>query len=128
MSENIFEKATRLKVRFPFKGNCTVEDLWDLSLENLDTMYSELDGKLKDQKGASLLKKKNKETELIDLKMNVIKHIVVVQMQEAEERKQAKQRKKKNEKIKEIIEEKENASLRDKSIDELKRLMDGEEK
>ena len=34
--ENIFEYAVRNKVRFPFKGMISVEDLWDLSLTNLD--------------------------------------------------------------------------------------------
>ena len=31
---NVFEIATRKKYRFPFKGMITVEDLWDLSLQN----------------------------------------------------------------------------------------------
>lgn len=40
--ENIFEFATRNKVRFSFKGLISVEDLWDLSLTNLDSIYKEL--------------------------------------------------------------------------------------
>lgn len=35
---NIFEAATRYKYRFPFKGMISVEDLWDLKLQDLDSV------------------------------------------------------------------------------------------
>lgn len=35
---NIFEKATKEKYRFPFKGQVSVEDLWDLKLQDLDSI------------------------------------------------------------------------------------------
>ena len=36
---NIFEAATRYKYRFPFKGMISVEDLWDLKLQDLDSVF-----------------------------------------------------------------------------------------
>ena len=40
--EKIFEYATRNKIRFPFKGMISVEDLWELTPTNLDTIYKTL--------------------------------------------------------------------------------------
>lgn len=49
-TENLFEMATRNKMRFPStKGELSVEDLWDLSDKDLDVVYK----KLKDQETKS---------------------------------------------------------------------------
>ena len=42
MSTNMFEIAARNKFRFPFKGMISTEDLWDLSVENLDNVFKTL--------------------------------------------------------------------------------------
>ena len=39
---NIFEAATKEKYRFPFKGMISVEDLWDLKLQDLDSVFKSL--------------------------------------------------------------------------------------
>lgn len=42
-TENLFEIATRSKLRFPStKGELSVEDLWDLSDKDLDVVYKNL--------------------------------------------------------------------------------------
>lgn len=71
----MFEKATRLKLRFPYKGACTVEDLWDLSVTALDSVYKALRNAQKEMDGESLLSEK-KENLTLALQVDIVKHIV----------------------------------------------------
>ena len=43
----LFEIATRNKYRFPFKGWISTEDLWDLSVQNLDGIFKTLNKEFK---------------------------------------------------------------------------------
>ena len=43
----MFEIATRQKFRFPYHGSISVEDLWDLTPANLDTVYKALNSQKK---------------------------------------------------------------------------------
>ncbi len=61
MNTNMFELATRYKFRFPFKGMISVEDLWDLSVENLDTVFKCINAEMKKTKEESLLSTKSKD-------------------------------------------------------------------
>lgn len=67
----LFETATRNKMRFPFRGMISVEDLWDLSLTNLDSVFKTLNAEAKNQKKKVFLKQNLKRTKnfLIRLKL-----------------------------------------------------------
>ena len=99
MVENIFEYATRHKVRFPFKGSISVEDLWDLRVEDLDQIFKTLNTKQKQSQEESLLNVKNKEEELMEVQIAIIKYIVVVKLAEKEAQKKAVENKAKKQKI-----------------------------
>jgi len=121
----MFEKATRRKLRFNLRGNCSVEDLWDVKLETLDTLYMTLESELKSKKGASsLLSTKNTESEELALKINIIKHIVSVRLKEIDEAKNLVEKKQKKQRILKILDEKQNESLKSMSEDELKKLIE----
>jgi len=119
----MFEKASRLKLRFIHKGLCTVEDLWDLPLKSLDSIFKELNNRLKMQKEESLLETKSNEDEILDLQIAIIKHVVEVRLAEKKLRLDAKEKAAKKEKLLGIIAEKQEEGLRGMSIEELTGLV-----
>jgi hypothetical protein len=120
----MFEKAARLKLRFPFRGMITVEDLWDLPVNYLDQIYQVINRDLKGLKEDSLLEKKTGESEIMELQVSIIKHIVTRKVMEAREKEIALARREQARQIDTIIAKKESASLEEKSIDELKAIRD----
>ena len=76
--EKMFEYATRNKVRFPFKGLISVEDLWDLSLTNLDSIYKTLNKQVKQSEEESLLNTKATVDKELDVQIAIVKHIVEI--------------------------------------------------
>lgn len=120
----MFETAVRNKFRFPYKGMVSVEDLWDLSVENLDTVFKALNADLKQVKEESLLEVKSEQDKELDLKIEIVKHIVKVKLEEAALRSKLKEKKVQKQKILEILAAKENESLQGKSMEELKAMLD----
>lgn len=121
---NIFEKAIREKLRFHYKGVVSVEDLWDLDIEELDSIYKSINSFLQKQKEDSLLDKKSKKQDTLELKIEIIKYIVRTKQKEIEEKEKALTRKQEREKLLSIIEEKEDEKLKNMSIDELKKRIE----
>lgn len=122
--ENIFEYATRNKVRFSFRGLISVEDLWDLSLTNLDSIYKELNKQSKQSEDESLLNIKTQEDELLNVQIEIVKHIVSVKLAEKEAREKASAKKAQKQKIMSIIAAKQDEALQNSSIDELQKMLD----
>lgn len=87
---NMFEQATRLKLRFAVgtRVNLTVENLWDLPLtnikgEDLDHIAIELQEKLStNEKSFVVQQSKTKEAQLNQLKFDIVKHIIDVRLEE----------------------------------------------
>lgn len=123
-TEKMFETAVRDKIRFGFRGQISVEDLWDLSVEDLDTVYKGLNSQLKQLKEDSLLDKRTKQDEVIDLKISIIKHIVSVKQEEAMNRLKAKEVREKRDKILKIMASKQDAELESKDLKELEEMLD----
>lgn len=125
MTTNIFEYAVRNKIRFPFKGMISAEDLWDLSVENLDSIYKTLNKQVKQSKEESLLNvKTNVDTEL-EVQIAIVKHIVSVKLEEQEAREKAVAKKAQKQKIMSIIAAKEDEALQNSSVDDLRKMLDG---
>lgn len=120
---NIFEAATKEKYRFPFKGMISVEDLWDLKLQDLDSVFKSLNKQKKQNDEESLLQVKTAEDQELDNKIQIVKYIVKFKQEEIEERLQAKDKKEYNQKLLELIERKQNEELAGKSIEELQAML-----
>lgn len=116
----MFEKASRMKLRYQTnRGVISVEDLWDLSLESLDAIAISLNKKLKESQTESFIKTKTEDTTELELKFNIVKHIIDVKLSEAEARKNAAEKRAKKQKLMDLIAKKQDAELEGKSVDEL---------
>lgn len=122
--ENIFEYASRNKVRFPFKGMISVEDLWELSLTNLDSIYKTLNKQVKQSEEESLLSTKSSINTVLDVQIAIVKHIVSVKLAEKEAAEKASAKKAQKQKIMSIIAAKQDEALQNSSIDDLKKMLD----
>ena len=123
MSTNMFEIAARNKFRFPFKGMISTEDLWDLSVENLDNVFKTLNSEMKKTKEESLLSTKSKDDEVLELKIEIVKHIVTVKQEEKEAREKKFLDRERNQKIMSIIDAKQDEQLHNMSVEELQKLL-----
>jgi len=121
--ENLFEVATRSKLRFPYKGQISVEDLWDLSEQQLDGIYKVLNGELKQAKEESLLQVKTAADKELETQIEIIKYIVEVKQAEKAARLQDKELKVKEQKIMEAIAANEEKELSNKSPEELRAML-----
>ena len=122
--KNIFEYATRNKVRFPFKGMISVEDLWDLSLPNLDSIYKTLNKQVKQSEEESLLDTKTDVDTELEVQIDIVKYIVSVKLAEQETRETARTKRERMQKIMSIIAAKQDEALKNSSIDDLKKMLD----
>lgn len=119
----IFETATRNKYRFPYKGSVSTEDLWDLSVNDLDTVFKSLNAQAKQSSEESLLKTKTSEDTKLNNKIELVRYIVGVKLEEAEAAKKAKERRTQKQKLMGILSEKQDNELHNKSIEELQAMI-----
>jgi len=126
---NMFEEASRLKLRFPSpKGALTVEDLWDLPLTStraasLDLVAKTVNRSLKELDEESFVTPGSKANTEETLKLDILKHVIAVRLEENKQHRLALENKKKKERIMEIINTKEDEALGAKSLDELRDML-----
>lgn len=123
-NEELFIKATREKMRFPYKGQATVEDLWDLSMTELDRIYKTLNAQQKRAQEDSLLDTKSEEDEELTAQIGIVRYIFTVKQEEKKAAETARERKAQKQKIMEILANKQDEALHGKSIEELEKMLD----
>lgn len=132
---NIFEQATRQKVRFtlPDKSNIvsrvglSTEDLWDLSLEQLDLIAQNLDNLLRNAPTKSFVKDLiSQDPEHNQLKLDLV--IAVIEYKKAAKAKAAERLQSEQRKLlaREALANKESALFSTMSKEELQKIIDGE--
>lgn len=123
---SIFEFATRNKLRFPYKGSISVEDLWDLSQKQLNEVYKILKKELKLISEEESLMSLGKDDPYIELniKIEIVKHIFNVNKVEAQQREDAAIKAEKKQRILDILAKKQDDSLNNMSEEELIKMLD----
>lgn len=120
----LFELAARKKYRFPFRGQVSTEDLWDLSITSLDSVFKTLNKEKKQNEEESLLSVKSEADKEVENKIEIVKYIVAVKQAEIAERAASKEKAQRNQKIAAIIERKKDEELEGKSIEDLMKLLE----
>lgn len=120
---NIFEYAVRNKLRFSYKGLLTVEDLWDLSLKDLDAIYKQLKSQMKVNDEESLMASKSKADTAVEMQIEIVKYIFAEKEAAQQKAKKAAENRKQREKLMGILAEQEEKDLRGKSADELRAMI-----
>ena len=121
---NMFEKAVKGQYRFPYKGQIVVEDLYDLPLGSLDTVFKTLNAEVKKTDEESLLQTKSAEDDILATKIEIVKYIFNEKLEEKKNRQEAAQRKEKKQKIMQIIATKQDEALRNASVEDLQKMLD----
>lgn len=121
---NMFEKAVKGKYRFPYKGQIAVEDLYDLPLGSLDTVFKTLNEEVKKTDEESLLQTKSAEDDILATKIEIVKYIFNEKLEEKKNQKEAAERKEKKQKIMQIIATKQDEALQNASVEDLQKMLD----
>lgn len=121
--KNVFEIASKLKLRFPYRGNISVEDLWDLPLADLDTIFKTLNREIKQSSEESLLDVKSDADERLEMQIAIVKHIVGVKQREIAEKLEARERRDQRRKLEAILFEKRDEEIRKKSAEEIEAML-----
>ena len=124
MSEALFVKASREKIRFPYKGKISVEDLWDLPVTELDKIYKTLNADMKKNQEDSLLEKKSDADNTLTAQLDIIKYVVMTKLEEAKARAKERELAEQKQTIMSIIASKKNEELHGKSVEELEKILD----
>lgn len=124
----LYKKAAQVKLRIQTcKGLLSVEDIWGLSLANLDASIRSLAPLVKKYQTedsdldflSSNSDTKSEETSLLELSFEILKDVYITKKEEANAKAKARETKEFNQKIMSLIAEKQESSLKDKSIEEL---------
>jgi len=117
---NIFEQAAKQKIRFQSdRGLLTVEQLYDLSLQDLDTIARAVNNELKSLTEESFIAPVADNSTVESVKLDILKHIIAVKLAAIENAKQAKDRAEKRAVLLQALASKENEEVNSMSKEEI---------
>lgn len=123
-TENLFEMATRSKLRFPStKGELSVEDLWDLSDKDLDVVYKNLKDQEVKSSEESLLDDANVDPKLTAA-IGIVRYIFITKRKEKLAEKERINKKLKQKKYIDALSKKQDEAIEKMSEAELRAMID----
>ena len=120
----MFDIASRKKYRYPYKGQISTEDLWDLTPAQLDAVYKALWAQKPPVVTDSLIAVRTDEDADLDNKINIVRYIFETKQREAAERKDRAEKLARKKRLTEILAHKEEAALENLSPEELRKMID----
>jgi len=116
----MFEKASRLKLRInTHRGVLSVDDLWDLPLQELNSLAKDFNKQLKDTEEEDFLDDIPQKDDMVKLTFDIILYVLNTLKEERTNRANAKKIKDKRQRLLEAIEKKKDSALEDASIEDL---------
>lgn len=125
---DLFKKASKQKLRFSTqKGSLSTEQLWDLSLTELDNLAVKLQETVDHEAKKSFLRTKKEEDVTSKLKFDIVIDVLETKQKDQEQAQKAAETRERNKKIDEVIAKKKEESLENMSIEELEKLRNNAE-
>lgn len=119
-----YKLASQQKLRFQTtKGNLTAEQLWDLSLDELDTLAVSLEEEHKHSGKKSFLVKTSAKDKTSKLRFDIVLDVLNTKAEAIQLAAEANEIKEHNKKILSIIADKQDKSLEGKSIAQLEKML-----
>lgn len=120
----MYKEALQKKLRFKTnKGMITTEDLFDLSLQNLNTLAIMLDKKISEAPKESFIEELPAEESDDELRFNIVKDVINIKLKARKDNINRAQIDARNKRIAELIAKKEDEALENKSIEELRAMI-----
>lgn len=121
---NIFLEGTRKKLRFETsKGNLSIEQLWDLSLEELDALAVSLEEAHATSGKKSFLVTRSVKSKIAKLKFDIVLAVLNTILEAENEAAKAQETKQHNARINELIAKKQEEALAGKTVEELEAML-----
>lgn len=120
----MYKEALQKKLRFKTnKGMITTEDLFDLSLQNLSTLAIMLDKKIREAPKKSFIEELPTEENDDELRFSIVKDVINIKLKARKDNINRAQIDARNKRIAELIAKKEDEALENKSIEELRAMI-----
>lgn len=119
---NLFELATRARLRFKVNnGVIATEDLWSLSLTALDKLACALNKELQDSAVSFIDSTANSKKADAQLSFDVVKHVIDIRLEELAVQKKVETSRRRRDALLDALADQEEASLRAKSAEDLRK-------
>lgn len=119
---SVFEKATKKQLRFnTTRGLLTTEQLWQLSLQDLDTLGMAIKKEIKESSEETLLSTTKRVNPTEQLKLDVIVRIIEVKQKDAEARAKRVEKAGKLQQLQQLAATKENEKFNEQSLEEIQK-------
>lgn len=116
---NIYQYAAKHKLRFPFRGNIATENLYELSVEDLDTVYGKLKAEEKASDKVESLLHETKVDKDLEVKVEIVKDIMREKLEAVERAKKALAKKEERQRLLEALAKKDAEALNTASREEI---------